>query len=71
MSSRTKSEHDEFTSRNTTNGHHRLTVKVNMDGTMIGRKVDLYAHTSYEALAQALENMFHGTCKSSSHFYQN
>lgn len=36
------------------------TVKVNMDGTMIGRKVDLNAHTSYETLAQTLEEMFWG-----------
>ncbi|KAJ0779640.1 putative transcription factor interactor and regulator AUX-IAA family [Helianthus annuus] len=31
-----------------------------MDGTIIGRKVDLYAHTSYETLAQTLDNMFNG-----------
>lgn len=35
-------------------------VKVNMDGTLIGRKVDLNAHTSYETLAQTLEEMFWG-----------
>ena len=35
-----------------------LFVKVNMDGTLIGRKVDLNAHGCYETLAQALENMF-------------
>ncbi|OMO95326.1 AUX/IAA protein [Corchorus olitorius] len=33
-------------------------VKVNMDGIPIGRKVDLNAHTCYESLAQALEDMF-------------
>ncbi|KAM3731187.1 hypothetical protein ACB098_12G143700 [Castanea mollissima] len=36
-----------------------LFVKVNMDGTPIGRKVDLSAHRSYETLAQTLEDMFH------------
>ncbi|THU47877.1 hypothetical protein C4D60_Mb09t20280 [Musa balbisiana] len=34
-------------------------VKVKMDGDPIGRKVDLGAHDSYEALAVALELMFH------------
>ncbi|XP_022722325.1 auxin-responsive protein IAA13-like [Durio zibethinus] len=33
-------------------------VKVNMDGLPIGRKVDLNAHSCYEGLAQALEDMF-------------
>ncbi|KAI3819540.1 hypothetical protein L1987_13381 [Smallanthus sonchifolius] len=33
-------------------------VKVNMDGSLIGRKVDLNVHTSYEMLAQTLEQMF-------------
>uniref|UniRef100_A0A803PGG8 Auxin-responsive protein n=1 Tax=Cannabis sativa TaxID=3483 RepID=A0A803PGG8_CANSA len=33
-------------------------VKVNMDGSPIGRKVDLSAHKSYEALARTLEDMF-------------
>jgi auxin-responsive protein IAA len=33
-------------------------VKVNMDGSVIGRKVDLNSHASYETLAQALEEMF-------------
>ncbi|XVF66393.1 hypothetical protein PTKIN_Ptkin10aG0032300 [Pterospermum kingtungense] len=33
-------------------------VKVNMDGIPIGRKVDLNAHSCYESLAQALEDMF-------------
>lgn len=33
-------------------------VKVNMDGIPIGRKVDLSAHSSYETLAQTLEDMF-------------
>ncbi|KAL8236367.1 hypothetical protein R6Q59_017448 [Mikania micrantha] len=58
---RIKSEQEEFSSRpktkNITNGHH-MTVKVNMDGTLIGRKIDLYAQTSYETLAKTLENMF-------------
>nr|XP_043635718.1 auxin-responsive protein IAA13-like [Erigeron canadensis] len=35
-------------------------VKVNIDGSLIGRKVDLNAHTSYEMLAQTLEEMFLG-----------
>lgn len=35
-----------------------LLVKVNMDGTLIGRKVDLNAHNSYATLAQTLEDMF-------------
>lgn len=35
-----------------------LPVKVNMDGSLIGRKVDLNAHSSYEMLAQTLEDMF-------------
>ncbi|CAH8358641.1 unnamed protein product [Eruca vesicaria subsp. sativa] len=33
-------------------------IKVNMDGVAIGRKVDLDAHSSYENLAQTLEDMF-------------
>ncbi|KAE8804011.1 auxin-responsive protein IAA10 [Hordeum vulgare] len=33
-------------------------VKVNMDGEVIGRKVDLNAHRSYKTLALALEIMF-------------
>ncbi|KAG2662547.1 auxin-responsive protein IAA10-like isoform X1 [Panicum virgatum] len=33
-------------------------VKVNMDGDIIGRKVDLNAHCSYKTLASALELMF-------------
>lgn len=36
-----------------------LFVKVNLDGTPIGRKVDLSAHRCYETLAQTLEDMFH------------
>ncbi|KAL0884456.1 hypothetical protein Bca101_008437 [Brassica carinata] len=35
-------------------------VKVNKDGVGIGRKVDMRAHTSYENLAQTLEEMFFG-----------
>lgn len=43
-------------------------IKVNMDGTPIGRKVDLSAHSSYETLAETLEDMFNEstasiTCK--------
>ncbi|XP_076918156.1 auxin-responsive protein IAA13-like isoform X2 [Bidens hawaiensis] len=38
------------------NGYHP--VKVNMDGTLYGRKVDLNAHNSYETLSQTLEDMF-------------
>lgn len=34
-------------------------VKVNIDGDLIGRKVDLHTHFSYETLAFALEAMFH------------
>ncbi|GJM87354.1 hypothetical protein PR202_ga03300 [Eleusine coracana subsp. coracana] len=45
-------------------------VKVNMDGDVIGRKVDLNAHHSYKTLASALELMFMkpsiGLCTSSS-----
>ncbi|XP_010532824.1 PREDICTED: auxin-responsive protein IAA13-like [Tarenaya hassleriana] len=33
-------------------------VKVNLDGIPIGRKVDLNAHSCYESLAVALEDMF-------------
>lgn len=33
-------------------------VKVNMDGIPIGRKVDLAAHSCYETLARALDDMF-------------
>ncbi|XP_027363913.1 auxin-responsive protein IAA11-like [Abrus precatorius] len=53
-------------------GHLRSSpfVKVNMDGIPIGRKVDLSAHSSYETLAQALEDLFNEsttviTCKGS------
>lgn len=35
-----------------------LFVKVNMDGVAIGRKVDLNAHSGYETLARALDDMF-------------
>ncbi|XP_010457505.1 PREDICTED: auxin-responsive protein IAA12 [Camelina sativa] len=42
-------------------------VKVNMDGVGIGRKVDMRSHSSYENLAQTLEEMFFGmtgtTCR--------
>ncbi|KAK2401458.1 Iaa10p [Trifolium repens] len=45
-------------------------VKVKMDGIPIGRKIDLSAHSSYETLAQTLEDMFdesttNVTCKGS------
>lgn len=33
-------------------------VKVNVDGVVIGRKVDLNAHSCYEKLALMLEDMF-------------
>jgi len=36
-------------------------IKVNMDGVAIGRKVDLNAHSSYENLAQTLQDMFFRT----------
>ncbi|KAG2719352.1 hypothetical protein I3760_03G262600 [Carya illinoinensis] len=41
-------------------GHSRssLFVKVNMDGTPIGRKVDLSSHSCYGTLTQKLEDMF-------------
>ncbi|KAL7588601.1 auxin-responsive protein IAA12 [Lactuca sativa] len=67
LANRIKPEHDEFSSRpvnnDITNGY--LSVKVNIDGTLIGRKLDLNAHTSYETLAQTLEDMFHGSLGSS------
>lgn len=40
------------------NSRNSLYVKVNMDGVLIGRKVNLSAHSSYETLAQTVENMF-------------
>ncbi|KAH0463341.1 hypothetical protein IEQ34_007923 [Dendrobium chrysotoxum] len=45
--------------REAINVQRSLFVKVNMDGDPIGRKVDLHTHVSYEALALALEAMFH------------
>ncbi|CAH2071179.1 unnamed protein product [Thlaspi arvense] len=36
-------------------------IKVNMDGVAIGRKFDLNAHSSYDNLAQTLEDMFFRT----------
>lgn len=33
-------------------------VKVNVDGVVIGRKVDINAHSCYETLALMLEDMF-------------
>ncbi|CAH9093807.1 unnamed protein product [Cuscuta europaea] len=35
-----------------------LFVKVNMDGVLIGRKIDLAAHTNYDNLARTLDDMF-------------
>ncbi|GAV87991.1 AUX_IAA domain-containing protein [Cephalotus follicularis] len=50
------------TNNNDTNGSAKvratLFVKVNMDGVPIGRKVDLHALSSYETLAQTLQDMF-------------
>ena len=43
---------------NNTEKNHLGFVKVNMDGIRIGRKVDLNSHSSYEKLAQTLEEMF-------------
>ncbi|CAN0897694.1 Auxin-responsive protein IAA11 [Linum grandiflorum] len=40
------------------NARSSLFVKVNMDGTPIGRKVDLSSLGTYEALARTLEDMF-------------
>ncbi|KAG6606347.1 Auxin-responsive protein IAA13, partial [Cucurbita argyrosperma subsp. sororia] len=40
------------------NSKNSLYVKVNMDGVLIGRKVNLSAYSSYETLAQKVENMF-------------
>ncbi|PWA63016.1 PB1 domain, AUX/IAA protein [Artemisia annua] len=57
LANQIKSEQEELSKIN----NRHLSVKVNMEGTPIGRKVDLYAHTSYEMLAQTLENMFYGT----------
>ncbi|XP_023733427.1 auxin-responsive protein IAA13 isoform X1 [Lactuca sativa] len=54
---------DYSTARNEISYKKYRSVKVNMDGTLIGRKVDLNAHTSYEALAQTLEEMFWGRRK--------
>ncbi|XP_024968025.1 auxin-responsive protein IAA12-like isoform X2 [Cynara cardunculus var. scolymus] len=56
LANRIKSERKEYSSR----AKSYLSVKVNMDGTLIGRKVDLNAHNSYETLARTLENMFYG-----------
>ncbi|KAI3772942.1 hypothetical protein L6452_04138 [Arctium lappa] len=60
LANRIKSELKEYSSR--ANGY--LSVKVNMDGTLIGRKVDLNAHSSYETLARTLEDMFYGKLSS-------
>lgn len=66
LANRIKPEPKENRSRaenmNNANGH--LSVKVNMDGTLIGRKVDLNAHNSYETLAHTLEDMFYGRLSS-------
>ncbi|CAI9260634.1 unnamed protein product [Lactuca saligna] len=67
LANRIKPEHNEFSSRpvnnNIINGY--LSVKVNIDGILIGRKLDLNAHISYETVAQTLEDMFHGSLGSS------
>lgn len=39
-------------------------VKVSVDGIPIGRKVDLSAHSRYETLVQAVEEMFFGSTNS-------
>ncbi|KAG6571548.1 Auxin-responsive protein IAA11, partial [Cucurbita argyrosperma subsp. sororia] len=52
VSDRNKANEERRTSRNS------VYVKVNMDGVLIGRKVNLSAHSSYETLAQTVENMF-------------
>ncbi|KAL0703253.1 hypothetical protein Bca4012_069678 [Brassica carinata] len=39
----------------------QMLVKVTMDGVIIGRKIDLNAFDSYEALAKTLEQMFFHT----------
>ena len=52
VSDRNKANKERRTSRNS------VYVKVNMDGVLIGRKVNLSAHSSYETLAQTVENMF-------------
>ncbi|KAI9078769.1 hypothetical protein K1719_039227 [Acacia pycnantha] len=49
---------------NKTEKNHLGFVKVNMDGVRIGRKVDLNSHSSYENLAQTLEDMFFRPTKS-------
>ncbi|KAK4266225.1 hypothetical protein QN277_027176 [Acacia crassicarpa] len=49
---------------NKTEKNHLGFVKVNMDGVRIGRKVDLNSHSSYENLAQTLEDMFFMPAKS-------
>ncbi|XP_047318015.1 auxin-responsive protein IAA13-like isoform X2 [Impatiens glandulifera] len=41
-------------------------VKVNMDGIPIGRKVNLKAHLTYDALANTVEDMFFNSNSSSS-----
>ncbi|CAA0833408.1 Auxin-responsive protein IAA13 [Striga hermonthica] len=58
-----KANHDGTTNNNNAkeNGPPRKTslfVKVNMDGIAIGRKLDLGAHSCYETLARALDEMF-------------
>lgn len=35
-------------------------VKVNLEGYAVGRKINLKAHPSYDALSRALQSMFHG-----------
>ncbi|KAK4273007.1 hypothetical protein QN277_021483 [Acacia crassicarpa] len=52
------SDKNNSTAEEKTHIRRSLFVKVNMDGTPIGRKVDLSAHSSYETLAHTLEDMF-------------
>ncbi|KAE9591008.1 hypothetical protein Lal_00023463 [Lupinus albus] len=59
-----------ITAKQKENLRSSLFVKVNKDGTPIGRKIDLSAYSSYETLARTLEDMFNEpttvtTCKGS------
>ncbi|MED6181233.1 Iaa10p [Stylosanthes scabra] len=55
---KTDGNNDNIDTNEKRNIRSSLFVKVNMDGIAIGRKVDLGVHTSYETLAQTLEDMF-------------
>ncbi|KAK7336913.1 hypothetical protein VNO77_17466 [Canavalia gladiata] len=64
------SDNNDINSKEKGNPRSSMFVKVKMDGIPIGRKVDLSAHSSYETLAQTLEDMFNEsttvlTCKGS------